>query len=273
MPLQVRNTRIRDGEQVWKTLDTYYQTYWSGLDARIYANDIFLDDLVGLQYELQEAVMPLFSYADYTYRGVAHGARRVTGAFSLNYKRENYLFDLLHELEQPRAFPAAQSGDPEDRTFQLAATGNATLEDFVALTSTGNTQKSGKARLDPQLVSRSAAAFRTALWSRGSQLGTPTVPTPTESELARRFSSQHSRFEIGKRFDLRISFGSLRRDVEPGAVRQMSETGTFQNVPFSQQVFTETKLIGVALTGVSRQLDDSGRPVMESYTFIAQDLL
>ena len=71
--------------------------------------------------------MPLFSYADYTFGAVMHGARRVQGSFTINYKRESYLFELLGTLRQEpprvkRSIPgnseayriAGTSGDPQD---------------------------------------------------------------------------------------------------------------------------------------------------------------
>ena len=272
MSLQVRNTRMRDGAQVWKTVDEYNSTYWSGLDARIYANDVFLDEIVTLQYELQEATLPLFSYADYTYRDVAHGSRRVTGAFVINFKRSGYLFDLLTQLEKGTTFPAASTGDPTDRAFQLAAAGNATVEDFIALTSTGKTQAGGRRRLDPKLVTDTITAFRAAVSKTAPQSGKPKTPSATEQAAAQYLAGNKPRYDLGRDFNLRISFGSNRRDAEPAAVRQAFQNGSFHNVPYSGEVHTESQLVGVEITGVSQLIDDSGRPILESYAYIARDV-
>ncbi len=268
MRLQVRNTRQRDGEHLWKTVDEYHQTYWSGLDARVYAGNIFLDELVSLQYEVQEAVLPLFGYADYTYRSVVHGARRVQGAFMLNYRREGYLFDLLRQLQHPTPPPVATGDSPDHRAVQLAQQGDTTLEEFLALVSPGGKQGRGQTRIDPNLLQQSADAFTQAIWGRG-------VATPSLSAQAiqAQVNSRGPRFAVPGGFDLRITFGSANRDLEPAAERTLQGNGEFHNTPFPHQVTTEGRLVKVALTGCGRVLDDSGRTVMENYSFIAQDLL
>jgi len=51
----VYNTQSLDGDHIWKQIDDFASTYWSGLDARIFAGEIFLDEITTLEYRLFEA--------------------------------------------------------------------------------------------------------------------------------------------------------------------------------------------------------------------------
>ena len=269
-PLQLRNTRSQDGEHVWKTVDAGGGTYWSGLDAKVYANDVFLDDLVTLQYEVQEAVLPIYSYADYTFRSLARGARRVQGAFVINFRRDAYLFELLRLLSKPVTTNTAAKKAEDTRARALAQTGTATAEDFLGLVSPGGKEtSSGKFAVDHELVRRAHKEFAEALW------GTKTLTgplTPVQQDVINRMGRNRPRFEVPGGFDLRIAFGSANQSLEPGAERQMQNNGEFHNVPSSAQVRTSSRIVGVELTGITKVLDDSGRPVLETYSFLANDV-
>lgn len=272
--LNVRNTRSLDGDFIWKTLDQFYQTYWSGLDARIYANDLLIDEILSLQFQLQEAVMPLFSYASYTYDTLIHGARRVNGAFSINFKRESYLFELLELLDRGRRGGAndnvlTQRGG---EAMRLAKTKTATVEDFIALAAgAGNTKvdRNNKVQFDSALFQQVSQDFENAIWDRGGQRSGNTKVQRLVDKLEERTRLDRPRFEIDTRFNIEIQFSSTglvenkRKKVGSG-VQSASES----HIP----VTTATRILGVAITGVERSLDDSGRPIMETYSFIARDV-
>jgi hypothetical protein len=296
MRLQTNNRRVTDGEHVWKTVDQYFQTYWSGLDARVYAHpssslgklseknlfqkDIFLDEIVMLQWELQEAVMPLFSYADYTYRSLAHGARRVQGAFSINFKRDSYLFELLREIRNPQLVPTVKQSaqESEDRRHSLSAAqkGTATVEDFMALAldpGSRNDQVSSSKRFstDAKRVEQVATDFRDAIWGRSTNKNVSPAQEAALAGMEKLTSLNGPRFEVPSGWDLRVSYGTGR---EGGLADERVLTGdTTRNRPFPVRIQTETRVLGMAITGVGRVTDDSGRPIMETYAFIAKDVL
>lgn len=261
MRLDVRSTRFQEGEQLWKTVDEYYQTYWSGLDARVYAGNVLLDEIVALQYELQEAVLPVFSYASYTFTDALHGARRIQGMFTMNFKREGYLFELLRQLEKRTSVVGGnETNAPDESAFRLASRGNATVEDFTALVNKG-TAHSERNKLTPESVQRLkdvSSAFEEAIWGR--------VEIP--KALDPRTTPSRARFETAQDFDLHIHFGS-REPLLNETDRRARKAAPDEDLV----VATYTRLVGVHLTGVGRVLDDSGRPIMESYSFIAKDAL
>lgn len=278
MRLDVKNTRSLDGSQSWKTTDQFFSTYWGGLDARIFANDVLLDEILVLQYTIQEAVMPLFSYADYTFRSVMHGARRVQGSFTINYKRESYLFELLRTLKKENPRPRRSTpGNAE--AYRIARTGAATLEHFIALAAAdGNAEKdsSGRIKVDPSLLNQVAADFEKAIWGQGSldpEKATNGVSRAVAAQVEPD-AGQRPRFEVPGRFDLNIHFGSSRKiPFQRNKIVGFNEVLPAENSQVEVAVETGLRILDMALTGVEKTIDDSGRPVLENYTFIARDVL
>jgi hypothetical protein len=277
MRLDVRNTRSLDGSRSWKTTDQFFSTYWGGLDARIYANDVLMDEILVLQYTVQEAVMPLFSYADYTFGSVMHGARRVQGSFTINYKRESYLFELLRTLAHETF--VARPTPYNSEAYRIARGGAATLEHFIALAaSDGNTEKdeSGRIKVDPELLNRVASDFERAIWGQDSLTpadGTSSV-NQVVTEALHSTSRSGPRFEVPGRFDLNIHFGSSQRmPFQKTRIVGFNDVQPVDNSQVDVAVQTNLRILDVALTGVEKTVDDSGRPVLENYTFIARDVL
>ena len=271
--LNTKNTRSLDGDFVWKTVDQYYQTYWSGLDARIYANDVLIDEILSLQFQLQEAVAPLFSYASYTYDTLMHGARRVTGAFSINFKRESYIYELLRLLRKAKPGNDRVLLQRDSEARRIAESGTATVEDFTALAAGGgNTKidKAGRVQFDPALFNEIAQDFEDAIWRRPDPKEQNTAVSRLVDTLSDSARLDRPKFEVDRRFNLEIQFSSTglaesKKRKVAGGPEPLGNT----QIP----VTTSTVLLGVALTGVERSLDDSGRPIMETYTFIARDVV
>jgi hypothetical protein len=275
--IDVRNTRVQDGETVWKSVDEWYQTYWSGMDARFYAGNILLDELISLQWEMQEAVMPIIGYADYTHRRAIHGTRRVQGAIHMNFKREGYLYEILRALSSPDT--GAQSGVGQEKNlpaWRLARTGTATVEDFTALVaenptkpvSTGSGAKILKTPASAARLKSVTTAFEEAIW--GQLPAGP--PLPALQESLRFTQLNRPRFALEEPFDLNIQFGS----VSPTELAQrefIEKTKQVSDTSVGMPVSTSLKIVAVDINGRQTVYDDSGRPIAETYAFIAKDVV
>lgn len=69
--------------------------YYSSLDAEIYFGEKYLDDLVQIQWSVEQATMPLFGYNSYVFDDIAIGARQIQGAFTINFIKTRFLYDIL----------------------------------------------------------------------------------------------------------------------------------------------------------------------------------
>jgi hypothetical protein len=274
---QTLNTRSADGDSIWKTTDTFNSSYYSGLDSRIYAGDVFLDEIISLEYRMQEAVMPLFDYAAYTWNTVVHGSRRVEGSFTINFKRNGYLFELLRQLRKESTAQdlPVQSGRLSD-AFRVARNGSATIEQFVALAAGDGTAArdgSGRPKFDPTLLGQVATDFERAIWGGSLQSTSPNPRVSTAAqELISETSDRQPRFRVEGEWDLNIRFGSAL----PEGDGRKQKIGANARLPEEKDrivIGTGSRIIRVALTNLQRLVDDSGRPCLESMTFVARDVI
>jgi len=72
--------------------------YFSGTDAEIYFDEIYIDEVVQIQFQMQQNTLPLFGYNSYVYDQVARGSRIINGSFTINFTKANYLYDVLNTL-------------------------------------------------------------------------------------------------------------------------------------------------------------------------------
>jgi hypothetical protein len=74
--------------------------YFAGTDAEIYFDEIYIDEVVQIQYQIQQNTMPLFGYNSYVYDQIARGSRVINGSFTINFTQANYLYDVLNTLSK-----------------------------------------------------------------------------------------------------------------------------------------------------------------------------
>jgi len=95
-------------EEIKQALYTKSQTeyqyfpeeYFTGSDVSIYFNDIFIDEVTGLSYSLQETIKPIFGYGSYTWDAVARGSRMIQGEFRIAFKEAQYINVVLETLAE-----------------------------------------------------------------------------------------------------------------------------------------------------------------------------
>lgn len=151
--------------------------YFSGIDAEIYFEDVFIDETVQIAFNVQQQALPLYGYNSYVYDDIALGSRIVNGQFTINFTRSNYMYQVLDTLTGIK----------------------------------NNNQTSMTKKI----------SNRAPLWN--------------------------------KTFDIYMSYGDARQ---------------------SNRVQNSTILVlkKVSLTSCSQELDYSGKPIYETYSFVAKDI-
>ena len=70
--------------------------YYSSIDATILLNDNPVDEIIMIQWTVEEQTMPLFGYNSYLWDDVAKGNRIVSGQFAINFTVPDYLNQLIN---------------------------------------------------------------------------------------------------------------------------------------------------------------------------------
>lgn len=73
--------------------------YFSSLDAEIFFGETYIDDIVQINWSIEQATMPLFGYNSYTFDDLAIGARQITGSFVVNFTKSGFMYDVLRNVQ------------------------------------------------------------------------------------------------------------------------------------------------------------------------------
>ena len=76
----------------------YNDMYFSGAQSKVFFGNIWVDDLVTLNWDLVEQKAPLYGYASSTYDGVAKGTQIIQGVFTIAFKRNEYISTVIDSL-------------------------------------------------------------------------------------------------------------------------------------------------------------------------------
>lgn len=74
--------------------------YFSSNDGAVYFEDLYIEDINQIAFQMNQNVLPLFGYNSYTFDDLAVGNRIVSGQFAINFTEANYLYDVLDTLSK-----------------------------------------------------------------------------------------------------------------------------------------------------------------------------
>ncbi len=235
---------------MWRVVDRYDTSYYTGLDVRVVLGNTVLDEVVGLSFEVVENVTPLYGYASYTFDRAVRGTRVVRGQFTINFKRSGYILWQASQVALTGKAPV-RAREQVDRALDLLRSGDksAVRQEI---------QNQLLARRSPAEVIR---ALRDAYW--GHQEARP---------------ASHSLFPDTDRYPLRlvIIYGDpLLKDSRGGVFLQppMEVTAGIKEVTRADEMYQIEQIVDVQIVSFSKAIDDSGRNLLEQYQFIARDIV
>jgi hypothetical protein len=258
-----RSERVQTAPYLYsKTNDREYQTvvdefnsaYWSGVDVSIFFNDMYIDDIVNIQYQVSENTLPLYSYGDYTYRSVARGSRIIQGSFSINFKRSFYIPLVLKELKNIKAGSSKEDVRTSNKMkSSIISQFPSTPEEILGASRHNSTGGFNYAILD-EIRQKNIEKF----WGAEDR-SVETSARNTNSPL----------YDVGSDgITIYIKYGDIKLNIDERAVFGKIGTG----LP-SKTAGTIEALDGVQINVAGKSIDDSGRNILEIYSFIARDLI
>lgn len=69
--------------------------YYSAIDAEIYFNGEWIEDIQSINWSVSQQTMPLFGYNSYIWDDVAQGNRIISGSFIINFTAPNNVSDAI----------------------------------------------------------------------------------------------------------------------------------------------------------------------------------
>lgn len=81
---------------------TYPYDYFCGTQSKVFFGDIWVDDIVTIQYNVKQDKEPIYGYASQNFDAVARGVILVQGSFTIAFKEMGYLNVIQGLLETQR---------------------------------------------------------------------------------------------------------------------------------------------------------------------------
>lgn len=211
--------------------------YFSGSNIHIFFDDIYIDEIVTMQFTLTEQVRPIYGYNSYTYDDILKGNRIVQGAFRINFKKVNYIRDAIETILD-------NSRDVQDN--------------FPGINLSSDQLEKRK----NQLYEYSKEGWSSQFDDLSEELK-GAIWTNTRSETS-YINSDRPFFDFNGKFNIIIKYGPYDKPKP----RYKNEQLYRDNVSNG----TIIKLEDINLNSVSQSIEPSGQPVGEDYTFIAKDI-
>lgn len=206
--------------------------YFSGVQTSMFIGDTWVDDIVELNYRVSHNRSPVYGYGSQHFDFVPKGTILVEGNFTVNFREPNYLWMILANYA---SFNAPTGQINEDGRLNTIA--NPSKEERIQ----GLSGLSDSFPNDPR---RNLDAFL------GVDSGSANaVKDRLSSKLSQKQSTNRraERFNHGI-FAITMGYGELNQDT------------VGQRINFVQ------------IMGSGKTITIDGRPVMETYSFIARDI-
>ena len=228
----------------------YPEEYFSSADVGIYVGNTLIDEVNTISFQLQENVQPISGYASRTYDAIARGKRKITGSFSINFKRNNYLNNILQEYISKKIGTTKKQVDTLRRENYLSP---GTGQDLKSLLEKSENDEEVQAILEKR---------REEYWeaeevdSVEADEDTPYFfgydPDNFPGSEKEAYEQYEKLKEIG--FTIEIQYGD--KSNRPGMLNNEAVR----------------KIYGVQLAGLGQRINLEGQPVREVYSFMAKDL-
>lgn len=225
----------------------YPEEYFSGCDCSVYFGDVWVDEILSINFSLLEYVQPVFGYNSYVYDACARGSRLIQGNFRINFRESFYLHKIIKEskiINGSGGHWSTYSADREEADDTILSTyfDNA----INSIDSVELTKQFQNLSIEEKL--KIAEQFQRSVWDKnlttGADSGSVFFKQPREG------------------FTIVVLYGS-HLDLPSS-----SECTRKFDIPAS----TTITLSGIQLTGVSHIVAPDGQPIYEDYSFIAKDM-
>lgn len=212
--------------------------YFSGSNIHIFFEDIYIDEITLLQFNLTEQIRPVYGYNSYVYDDMLRGNRIVNGAFRINFKKNNYIREavstiLNNDYSLEDNFPEINMDNIDQKRNELY-----------------QYSKDGWSGQFEELSEQ----FKQKIWQNANV----NRNNPSITDGSRPY------FDYSDDFNIIVKYGpydspNTKYKIE-NEYRDHISNGTI------------IKLEKISLNSVSQVIDDTGRPISEEYSFLAKDM-
>jgi hypothetical protein len=219
----------------------YKDQYFSGVQSKIFFGNVWVDDIVTINWDLVEQKAPLYGYASDKYDAVARGTQIVQGVFTIAFKHKDYINVILDALN------ARGEGK---RNILERLKENKARKAYEA-------RQQGKAKYGPPVTTNYARILDDAL----------------KEDSGADYSGMRTFLE--DRIWGQIIQGLREQPIDKDKNLQTIVSGfdivaTYGNPTNHPDEWTSKTINDCHVTGIRQILQPTGEPVLEAYTFFGK---
>lgn len=109
MPLNSSYERRKTATGIYEDKNATLKRYYSPIDAEVYFGDYYVEDVIDIQFGIEQQPFQIFGYNSYTADEIVVGSRVISGQFTINFTSPCYLFKLLEKAKSSSILPADTS--------------------------------------------------------------------------------------------------------------------------------------------------------------------
>lgn len=133
IPYNVSYKKTRSSSSQVTEGSAYLKRYYSSIDAEIYFNNEYVEDISGINWIVDQPTANAYGYNSYTVDEFMIGNRLITGEFAIRFTSPNYLFQILEAARKSNR-PLIES----QKTITLPTHERNTWQDNVITNNTDN---------------------------------------------------------------------------------------------------------------------------------------
>ena len=209
--------------------------YYSSAEAKLFFGGEELEEIVTINWTMQEPKMPLYGYNSFTFDEVAVGSRIIQGTFIINYLVPNYLAKIVR-TNAATTSTATDSENTEQLQQQQSDEDKAEDKEVT----TGSEKSTAN---DQAAVGKKTTTAATAHDNKSDSLYS------SDSGEGGKIDHHKAHTNLPQNFSIKVRYGS-------------DKEGTVPCITFDE----------VWLQSMGQTLTENGSPVYEQYSFIARDM-
>lgn len=231
----------------------FNSTYYSGLDLQVWFEDYHVDEIINIQYQVSENVLPLYNYASYTYTALAKGTRIIQGSFSINFRDSYTIKELIRRATEQKSVSKVHDAVT---TVDIPVT-------LPSSFSTSDVSKilSGTNRVgNDKLIKNLSEWYKTKFWERVSD----------SKEAPQKFQNTTFFSNAPKGFTMYLKYNNKVFDESTISASNYKDLVGYATDSGNRVI---EALTDVHITSIGKAIDDSGKNILEVCNFISQDLI
>jgi len=280
---------------------TYPYDYYSGSDCKIFFGDVWVDDIITIQYAVSQNKLPIYGYASQTYDAIARGQVTVEGMLTVAFKETGYLNVIQYLIDAQREKVKGAVYNVSNEYGKKAKDGTIQYNPRLMTNRSGSTNFGANSipsiirqeqTIEHILNGKEKNKISTELWSKvfGGDHRQPDFEDFAESledaiwgdANGHPYNPKKSILRRADEFD--YIFDSAGNDTGGIRVGKNNINGqddysqclnillTFGDINDFRAEHTLIALNDIHFTSVNMIVSPSGEPIAESYTFFARDL-